>query len=121
MEKSLAAFEERLASAELSINDSEPNEDALEDLLTRFDEAESKLNSFKEDVRFHEDKVSEQSNQLLEKDAPFIGYHGRVVFLEQGLAGVPDDVKRLTAQQTASNDPLDSIHTALALHKTAPQ
>lgn len=63
--------------------------------------------------------MSEQSNELLEKDAFSSGYRERVVVIEKELARVSADVKSLTAQSTAEKDLLDGNRTSLAIHKTA--
>lgn len=74
LEKSLTAPEEKLADAERRIQEFEHNREAVDELVTEVDEADAKLRSSEEHVRFLEDDVSEQSNQLLEKDSFPHGY-----------------------------------------------
>lgn len=77
-------------------------------------EAEEKLKTAQEYVRFLTDWVTEQSNQLLEEFASSSGYRKQVVFVEQEFASVSADVKRPTARHTADSDLLDGILKALA-------
>lgn len=55
----------------------------MDDLATKVDEAEMKLKSFEEHLRFLEGKVADQSNKLIAKDATSIGYQERVVVPEK--------------------------------------
>lgn len=65
LEKSLATLEEKLAEAERHVHEFEHNKDTLSALPTRVNKAESKLKSSEEQVYFLEDKLSEQSNQVV--------------------------------------------------------
>lgn len=62
------------------------------ELATELDEAENQLTSSKKHVRFIDDRVSEQSNQSLEKLAYLGEYRECVVVPEQELACVLADV-----------------------------
>lgn len=65
--------------------------------------------------------MSEQSNQLLEKDTSSTAYRGLVVVLEQKQASASADVKHVTAQHTAYKYLFGSVLTALAVHNMASQ
>lgn len=81
LEKSFAASEERLADTGRRIQAFEYSRDILDDLTTRVDETEAKLKSTEEKVHFLGDKVSEQSNQLVDKEDGLSGYQERVFIL----------------------------------------
>lgn len=121
VEKSLTASEEKLVDDEHQIEKFEHNRNTLDELATMVDEAEIKLRGSEEHVRSLKHKVSKQSHQLLEKDASLAVYRERDVVLEQELAGLLVDFKRLTKQHTADEDFLDGVCTELALHKKASQ
>lgn len=55
------------------------------------------------------------------KNASSFGNSDGVVVLEQEFAIASSDVRCITAQNTADNDQLDGVSTALVLHKTASQ
>lgn len=119
LQKWLAAPEENLADANVRIQEFGHNKETLVELPTRADEAEAKLRCAEKHVRFLEDKVSEQSNPLLEKDALSSGYRDRFVVLRQKLVGLSADANPLTAQYTAKEDLLRGIRTAIAIRMTA--
>lgn len=96
LETSLSASKKRLSYAERLIYKFEHNKDNLDDLLTRVDGAEAKLESPEGPDQFLEDKVSELGSQLVEKDAVLSGYRERMNIVEENLANVSDEVKRLT-------------------------
>lgn len=74
-----------------------------------------------EHVDFHKDKLSEQSQWLLKKDASLRGRRERVFVLEQELVSTSADIQRLTAQSTADLDLIDGFCTNVAIHETAAQ
>lgn len=121
LEKSLGVSLEKVADTERRVQEFEHNNDTLEDLPSEFGDAEAKLRSSEERVRFLEDKVSEDIKQLLEKDSSLNSYRERVFVTEQELASVSGGFKRLTAQHRSDKYLLDGVRTALPLHKTASQ
>lgn len=85
------------------------------------DNADDKFKSFEKSVRFIEDKASEPSDELFERDAPLSGHRKHVSVLKQELSSNSADLKRLSAQHTSDNYLHDCACTALALHNTAPK
>lgn len=83
LEKSLAVLAEKLADAEHRIQGFEQNNDTMDDLTIKADEAETKLKSCKDQIHSSEDKVSEQSNQLVKKNASSSGYRGHFAVLHK--------------------------------------
>lgn len=65
--------------------------------------------------------MAEPRNQLLERHVSLIGYRQRVIVIEQKLASVLADVKRITLQHTSHKDLFNGIHIAFTLHKTVLQ
>lgn len=62
LEKSLIASEEKMVDGDLRIKKFERINDTLDDLASRFDEAEANLETFEDHVRFIEDKVSKHKD-----------------------------------------------------------
>lgn len=73
----------------------------------------------KEQGHFLEDELSEQGNQLIEKDGSLIVYLERVVVLKKDLVMASAKDKRFTTQHTVDKDLLNGVHTNLALHRIA--
>lgn len=73
-------------------------------LGTSLDETETTLRSSDEPVRIVEYEMSEQSKQLLEKDASSAVYRDRFVALEQELGSFLADVRRLIMLRTANKE-----------------
>lgn len=121
LEKSLVVSEEKIADTERHLQEVEHNEGTLDELVTEIDEAAAKFKAFEAYAPFLEDKVFEQSNQLLEKYGSCSGYQKWIVVLEQELAIVTADVKCLTWQRTADKGQVDGDRKALALDNTAAE
>lgn len=83
LEKPLATSEEKTGKEERHIQEFEHVKDFVDDLVTNVEEHEAKLWNIEEQVRFFEDKVSEESKQLVEKDASSSSFAEHVVVLER--------------------------------------
>lgn len=110
-----------MTDAERRAQEFEHTKDTLDGLNTNVDAAENELKRDEDQVDFPEDKLSEESCQLVETDAASSGYWECVVIFEKNSENVLAEVKCLPEQHTVDNDLIDVIHTALALHKTASQ
>lgn len=102
LEKSLPACKDKLADKEYRTQKFKPNDDTLDEMATKVDEAAAKMRLSKESVHFLEDKLLEQSRQWLEKNASLCEYREHDVEQRPDLASVSADVRRLFAKQTAS-------------------
>lgn len=121
LERSLAAFEKKLENSEYGIHEFAHTRDTIDELATNVNEAKAKLRSSEEHVQFLEDKLSEQSAQLVEKDISSRGYRARVVVIEEKLATRSAESERLNAQHVVTEDLVKGARPALALHKAASQ
>lgn len=74
LDMSIALLEERLAGMEQCIKELERNNDTLDSFRTNDDETENVLKDFEKHVRSLQDKLSEQSTQLHDKDNSSGGY-----------------------------------------------
>lgn len=118
LKKSLTASEKNLADAERCIQLFEYNKDTLDELAIKFDEAWFKLKTSKENLRSFEDKISEQSSQMTEKDSTSSGYRKCVVVLKWDLASALANLKRFTTQHTADKDLLDGVRMAFCFTRS---
>lgn len=119
--KSLAASEKKPVDAERGVQEFEHNKNTLDDLATAVDEARTLLKSFKEQGHFLENKLFEQINQLVEKNASSSGYQERFAVLEKDLVTASAEVEGLPTGLAVDKDLCDGFRTAFALHKTATQ
>lgn len=120
-EKSLSASEVKLADTERRIQEFENNKDTLDDLATKVDEVEAELQCSEEPVQFLKDVVSEQSNELDQKNVPSSGYRECSFVLETSFVTASAVAGRFTWQDTVDNYLLNGVCKALALHMTASQ
>lgn len=93
----------------------------MDDLSTNAEKTKVKLKNSVEQVHFFRDRVSEQSNQLVETDAYSSSYRDRFVFFESDFPTALAEIERLTTQCIVDKDLPDCVHTALATHNTASQ
>lgn len=121
LEKTLAGSEEKSSDTERIIQAVRQNKDILHVMLTTVEEAQDNLKSFKEHVRFLEDKLIEQSNRLLAKVASPSGYLKCVVVLEKNLLNTPAEVERSTTQHTMNKNMVDDMRKAPHRHRIALQ
>lgn len=117
-EKFPTTFENMLEDANRCIQEFEHIGDTLDELVIKVDVAEKMQKGSRKHFSFHEDTVSKQSNQLLEKDAASIGYREDIVVVEQKLEISSADVVQLTTQETVERDLLDGVCTAFAPQKS---
>lgn len=83
MEKWLAAYEEKVAGAERCIQQFEHNKDTLEYLITKFEEAEAKLKTSRENMPYIENKLFRQCHKLVEKNASLSEYGSLLLLSEK--------------------------------------
>lgn len=95
LEMSLAVSEEKLADNECRIQVFEHTKDTLYDMATKVKEPEDKSKSSEKQVPCLKDKLSEQSNQLIDEDATSSVYRERVVVLGMDWRALAE-VERLT-------------------------
>lgn len=75
--------------------------------------------SSEEQAHVLEDKVFEQSNQLVRKGAALSGYQERIVILEKLLKNALAKVDHLNTQHMVEKNLFDGDHTAFAFCKKA--
>lgn len=99
----------------------ELTKDTVDQLASKVDEAENPLGASQEHVHYFEEKLADQSNPVLAKEAEATNERDRLSKPEVQVMSLPADLQQARAPNATEKNLLEGIRTALALQKTASQ